>query len=293
MDLNAAQMFVSVVQAGSLSAAADRLGIPLPTLSRRVRELERQLKVQLLERSVRGTKLTDAGTRLYEHASRGIEALAEGEQAVMSDQARLKGRLRLSLPPTFEPWWELLAIFQQRYPGIRVHVYTTERRVDLVEDGIDVALRVGTIAHETMVARHVLTYRHMLVASPLLVERLGVPDAPDALHRFPCVVWSVGANANGAWRLGDQVIEPRALLTTNDYAHLRSRALAGEAVTELPPFLAAKAIREGQLVALLPEHPMPEQQINLLYPSHRHPSAIVRTYLDFCQQHVSQLIDAQ
>lgn len=292
MDLNAAQMFVSVVQAGSLSAAADRLGIPLPTLSRRVRELERQLKVQLLERSVRGTKLTDAGARLYEHASRGVEALAEGEQAVMSDQARLKGRLRLSLPPTFEPWWELLASFQQRYPDIRVHLYSTERRIDLVEDGIDVALRVGSITHETMVARHVLTYRHILVASPSLVERLGLPDTPDALHRFPCAAWSVGANANSAWRLGDQMFEPHTVLTTNDYAHLRSRALAGEAVTELPPFLAATAIREGQLVALLPDHPLPEQQINLLYPSHRHPSAIVRAYVDFCQQHFSGIFDS-
>ncbi|MCF4991706.1 LysR family transcriptional regulator, partial [Pseudomonas gessardii] len=183
MDLNAVNMFVSVVQAGSLSAAADRLGVPLPTLSRRVRELERQLKVQLLERSVRGTRLTDAGTRLYEHASRGVEALAEGEQAVISDQAQLKGRLRLSLPPAFEPWWELLAAFQRRYPDIRVHAYTTERRVDLVEDGIDVALRVGTITHETMVARQVLSYRHVLVASPLLVERLGMPDTPEALYR--------------------------------------------------------------------------------------------------------------
>jgi DNA-binding transcriptional LysR family regulator len=192
--------------------------------------------------------------------------------------------LRLSLPPTFEPWWELLAIFQQRYPDIRVHVYSTERRVDLVEDGIDVALRVGSITHETMVARHVLTYRHILVASPLLVERLGLPDTPDALHRFPCAAWSVGTDASGAWRLGDQVFESKAVLSTNDYAHLRSRALAGEVVTELPPFLAAKAIRERQLVALLPEHPLPEQQINLLYPSHRHPSAIVRAYLDFCQQ---------
>lgn len=291
MDLNAAQMFVSVVQAGSLSAAANRLGIPLPTLSRRIRELERHLKVQLLERSVRGTKLTDAGTRLYEHASRGIEALVEGEQAVMSDQARLKGRLRLSLPPSFEPWWELLAAFQQRYPDIRVYVYTTERRVDLVEDGIDVALRVGTVAHESMVARRVLTYRHVLVASPLLVERLGLPETPDALHRFPCATWGVGANANGTWRLGGSVFEPKALLTTNDYAHLRSRALAGEVVTELPPFLAAKAISDGRLVALLSEHPMPELQINLLYPSHRHPSAIVRAYLDFSQQRISEKID--
>ena len=123
MDLNAIRMFVAVVQAGSLSAAATRLGMPLPTLSRRVRDLERQLKVQLLERSARGAKLTDAGTRLYEHAGRGIEALLEAEQAVASDQAHLKGRLRLSLPQTFEPWWDLLAAFQRRFPDIRVHVY--------------------------------------------------------------------------------------------------------------------------------------------------------------------------
>src|SRR6478609_8898152 len=98
VDLNATRMFVGVVQAGSLSAAASRLGIPLPTLSRRIRDLERQLKVQLLERSARGAKLTDAGSRLYQHASRGIEALVEAEQVVVSDQARLKGRLRLCCP---------------------------------------------------------------------------------------------------------------------------------------------------------------------------------------------------
>ncbi|ULU24355.1 LysR family transcriptional regulator [Dyella terrae] len=291
MDLNAVQMFVSVVQAGSLSAAADRLEIPLPTLSRRIRELERQLKVQLLERSVRGTKLTDAGTRLFEHASRGIEALAEGEHAVMSDQARLKGRLRLSLPPTFEPWWELIARFQQRYPDIRVHVHTTERRVDLIEDGIDVALRVGIITHETMVARHVITYRHVLVASPALVARLGLPDTPSDLHRFPCAAWGVDGHARGTWHLGEQRVDSQAVLTANDYAHLRSRALAGEVVTELPPFLAAAGIRDGRLIALLPDHLMPEQQINLLYPSHRHPSAIVRAYLDFCREYALQLLE--
>lgn len=292
MDLNAVRMFVGVVQSGSLSTAADRLGVPLPTLSRRIRELERELKVQLLERSVRGTRLTEVGTRLYEHASRGVEALAEGEQAVTSDQARLKGRLRLSLPPGYEPWWELLSEFQRHYPDIQLRVYTTERRVDLIEDGIDVALRVGTITHESMVARRMLSYRHVLVASPELIARLGTPDTPDALHRFPCAVWSLGSNADAVWRLGEHSVEPAALLSTNDYVHLRSRALSGEAVTELPPFLAAGALNEGRLIALLPEHPLPEQQINLLFPSHRHPSAIVRVYLDFCTRYVQESMQA-
>jgi DNA-binding transcriptional LysR family regulator len=167
-------MFVGVVQAGSLSAAATRLGIPLPTLSRRIRDLERQLNVQLLERSARGAKPTDAGSRLYEHASRGIEALLEAEQAVVSDQARLKGRLRLSLPQTVEPWWELLAAFQRRYPDIQVYVYSTERRVDPIEDGIDVALRVGAIVHEAMVARRILSFRNIDDEVAPAVESVGV-----------------------------------------------------------------------------------------------------------------------
>jgi DNA-binding transcriptional LysR family regulator len=292
MDLNATRMFVGVVQSGSLSAAASRLGIPLPTLSRRIRDLEQQLKVQLLVRSARGAKLTDAGSRLYQHASRGIEALVEAEQAVVSDQARLKGRLRLSLPQTVEPWWELLAAFQRRYPDIQIYVYSTERRVDLIEDGIDVALRVGAIVHEAMVARRILSFRNIVVASPELVERFGLPDEPDALHRFPCAVWASRIDVPARWELGGHVIEPKAVLSTNDYHHLCSRALGGDVVTELPPFLAAAPIREKRLVPLLPQYPLPEWPINLLYPSHRHQSTIVRTYLDFCQSYLPKIVQA-
>lgn len=292
MDLNAARMFVAVVQAGSLTAAAHKLGIPLPTLSRRMRELERQLKVQLLERSAQGTRLTDAGARLYEHANRGVEALLEAEQAVVSDQARLKGRLRLSLPSPFEPWWELLMAFQQRYPDIQVNVHATERRVDLVADGIDVALRVGTIVHEAMVARRIFSYRHILVASPSLLQRCGIPEQPEDLHRFPCAVWSAGIDVQARWPLGQQVIDPAELLSSNDYRHLCALAVGGHAVTELPPFMASGPIREKRLVPLLPRHPLPERSIHLLYPSHRHPSTIVRTYLDFCEAHLPHILRA-
>lgn len=292
MDLNAVRMFVQVVQSGSLSAGAVRLRLPLPTVSRRIRELEHQLNVQLLERSARGTRLTDAGTRLYERAVFGIEALHEAEQAVVSDQARLKGRLRLSLPPTFEPWWDLLSLFQTRYPDIQLHVFNTERRVDLVEEGIDVALRVGNVVHEAMVARRMFAYRHVLVAGRSMVERMGLPESVQELSRFPCAAWSPGVGVAARWHLGDGTIVPSTVLTTNDYAHLRKLALAGEIVTELPPFLAAPALRAGELVALLPDKPMPEVQIHLLYPSHRHPSAIVRTYLDFCQLEAPLLLAA-
>ena len=181
----------------------------------------------------------------------------------------------------------MLSAFQQRYPDIRLHVYTTERRVDLIADGIDVALRVGAIGQEALVARRVLPFRNVLVASPGFIHRTGMPRTPDDLRQFPCAVWCPGGDTSNTWRLGKYAIEPNAVVSTNDYAHLCRCVIAGEFVTELPPFLAAKPIREGMLIALLPEHPLPETQVNHVYASYRHPSAILRTYLDFCQSRIS------
>src|SRR5258707_2338799 len=286
MDLIAVGMFIAVVRAGSLSSASQKTRVPLATLSRNVRELEEELGAQLLERSARGTRLTDAGLLLYEHASRGIDALHDGELAVTSQQAVLKGRLRLSIPPSFEPWWELLAAFQRAHPDIQVSVYTTERTVDLSIEGIDVALRIGPVVHETLVARRLLRYRHVLVASPALVERFGTPTGPDALLALPCAIWVRGADPHQPWRLGERQLEPTAALAVNDYLHLRQRAIAGDVVTELPPFLATEALRDGRLVALLPDFPFAEQEMNLLYQRQRHPSRVVRAYLDYCQREV-------
>lgn len=290
MDLKAAQMFVAVVRAGSLSAAAAKTRVPLATLSRNVRQLEEELAVQLLERSARGTKLTDAGMLLYEHASRGIDALHEGELAVTSHQNVLKGRLRLSIPPSFEPWWELLAAFQREQPDIQVVVYTTERAVDLSMEGIDIAFRVGAVVHESLVAKRLLRYRHVLVASPALLERFGTPTSPDALFALPAGVWVRDANTHRRWRLGEREIEPTPVLAVNDYLHLRQRAIRGDVVTELPPFLATEALRDGRLVPLLPEYPLPEQEVSLLYQRQQQPSRVVRAYLDYCQRAVGRYL---
>ncbi|MCJ7798013.1 MAG: LysR substrate-binding domain-containing protein [Thermoleophilia bacterium] len=290
MDLKAAEMFIAVVRAGSLSAASLKMRVPLATLSRNVRQLEEELAVQLLERSARGTKLTDAGMLLYEHASRGIDALHEGELAVTSHRHVLKGRLRLSIPPSFEPWWELLAAFQREHPDIQVVVYTTERAVDLSMEGIDIALRIGPVVHESLVAKRLLRYRHILVASPALVERFGMPTSPDALFALPAGIWVRDANAHRPWRLGEREIEPTPILAVNDYLHLRQRAIQGDIVTELPPFLAAEALRDGRLVALLVNHPFPEQEVSLLYQRQQQPSRVVRAYLDYCQRAVGRYL---
>lgn len=292
MDLNAVQMLVAIVQAGSMTAGAERLGVPLPTVSRRIRALEKALKVELLERSARGVKLTEAGTRLFEHASRGLDLLQEGRDALVSEQAQIKGKLRLSVPPSFSPWWSLISDFQKEHPDIRVHLLSTERRVHPVEDGIDVALRVGRVEHEALIARHLLDYRHVVVASPQFIEYYGVPSNPQDLSRFPCATWSLGTNTNAKWQFPGLSVEPNAVLSTNDSMHLLHSALAGEVLTELPPFIVKEAIERGQLVRLLRDYPLPESSLNLLYPAHRHPSAVVRTYLEYCRRRVPWLVDA-
>jgi len=291
VDLNAAEMFIAVVRAGSLSAAAQKTRVPLATLSRNVRELEDSLGVQLLERSARGTKLTEAGMQLYEHASRGIDALHDGELAVTSRKAALAGRLRLSIPPSFEPWWDLVAAFQREHPEIQVAVYTSERAVDLGIEGIDVALRIGPVLQESLVAKRLLRYRHVLVASPTLLGRLAAKVlAPDALLAVPCGVWAPDPGTRPPWRLGERVIQPTAIVAVNDYLHLRRRALAGDVVTELPPFLAIEDLRAGRLVALLPDFPLPEQEVSLLWPQQRHPTRVVRAYLDYCERAVARYL---
>ncbi|WP_311970858.1 LysR family transcriptional regulator [Pseudomonas baltica] len=292
MDLNAVQMLVTIVQAGSMTAGAERLGVPLPTISRRIRALEQELKVELLERSARGVKLTEAGARLFEHASRGLDLLQEGRDALVSDQAHIKGKLRLSVPPSFSPWWQLISDFQKAHPDIRVHLLSTERRVHPVEDGIDVALRVGRVEHEALIARHLLDYRHVLVASPQFLESNGRPNSPQDLSRFPCATWSLGTNTTSTWRFPDLSMEPNAVLSTNDSMHLLHSAMSGEVITELPPFIVKEPIRRGQLVQLLSDYPLPEFSLNLLYPPHRHPSAVVRTYLEYCRRRIPWLVDA-
>ncbi len=282
MDLNAAEMFVAVVRAGSLSAAAKKTGIPLATLSRNLRDLEASLGVQLLGRSARGTKLTDAGAVLYEHAGRGVDALHDGELSVRSEKSRLRGRLRVSIPPSFEPWWELLADFRRAHPEIQLAVYTSERPVELGIEGVDVALRVGMAVHESLVARRLGRYRHVLVASPALVERCGTPRTIEALGTLPCAVWERDPGTRRPWVLGERAVDVTPVLSVNDHLHLRARAIAGDFVTELPPFLAAGPLRDGRLVALLPAHPFPEQDVSLLYQRQRQPSPVVRAYLDHC-----------
>lgn len=289
MDLNALNMFVMAARSGSLTAAARENNIPLPTLSRRIQELERELKVLLLERTAKGCKVTEAGKRLLNHASSAMDILNDAEQSVVSGNPHITGRLRLTLPQSMELWWEIIRQFQQTYPRIAISVYSTERRVDLISDGVDVALRVGTIADDSVVARHLMDFRHILVASPELLKASRPLLEPSDLMRFPCAAWGSVIDARPVWMLGNHAYDVPAIFTVNDYLHLRAGALAGDFITELPAFFAAEYIKRGELTELLPEHPLPYSSLHLVYKKQQHISSTARAYIDFCTAHIAKL----
>ena len=280
MDLNSARMFAHVVTNGSFSAAAKAMGVPVATVSRRVAELEKTLDARLLERSTRKLRLTAAGSTLYEYAIRGVEEFDAGLLALTEQQHELKGVLRLSMPPSFEPMWGLLERFQLSYANIELEVMITERRIDFIEDGIDVVLRVGALQTQSAVARKLADYRHKLVAAPTFLELYDIQSPRDLLDA-PCVAWGkLGQQIQ--WCLGEEIIQVSAKLRVNDYLQIRAAVLGGKCISEIPPSFCETFLQSRELVEVLPNYPLPEQTASLLYPSRKHLSRITRAFIDFC-----------
>ena len=243
VDLNSVGLFVAAAQAGSLGEAAPRTGVPLATLSRRVRSLEESLGVRLVERSTQGLTLTDAGARLFASAAPALALLTQAEHDV-HDASGVSGTLRISMPPHFEPLWETIEAFGQRHSGVRFDILVTDRRVDLAADGIDVAIRVGEGGRATLIGRTLARYRHRLVAAPAYLETLSLRQ-PEDLRHARCACWRSAATPT--WHLGETAVALVPVVATNDYQHLLRLALGGRVVTELPPFLAHAPLGQGRL----------------------------------------------
>jgi DNA-binding transcriptional LysR family regulator len=192
------------------------------------------------------------------------------------------------MPPHFDPLWPVFEAFGGRHPAVRFDVFVTERRVDLVADGVDVAIRVGDGGRGSYVGRTLASYRHRLVAAPALLER-AASRHPDDLARVACACWRTGAPP--AWQLGDTLVPVEPVVTTNDYRHLLHLALAGRVVTELPPFLACGPLERGLLVAALPDHPLPRQPVRALVADSRLLSPLIREFLDFAASNVASALD--
>lgn len=215
MDYNATKAFIAVVQAGSFSTASQRAKIPISTLSRKVTELEQQLGVQLLERSKQGVRLTSQGQVFFEQAVMGMELLEQASKSVQSTH-QLAGKIRVSIPPNFSLWWDLLIDFQKAYPEVRVFCHSSDRLVDLFEDGIDVALRMGELHTDRVVSKSIATINTVFVASPTLFERFDKPTTIKQLFQLPIAEWANVNSQHFIWKMGKEKIRYEPYFSIND-----------------------------------------------------------------------------
>ena len=283
--------FVRVVEAGGITEAARRMSLAKSAVSRRLSDLEARLKVQLLIRTTRRLTLTDTGRAFYDRCVRLLADLEEAEHAVTSAHADLTGTLRLAAPLSFglRHLAPALDAFLERHPALSVDLDLNDRRVNLVEDGVDVAIRIGRPGESSLIARRLASVRRVVVASPAYWDAHGRPARPADLasHRgltytnIPDTeAWGfVSTDAPG--NTAGSVARPRARVRANNGDLLAALAAAGHGVAVLPTFLVSEWIESGRLEAVLAEHAHPTLDAWVVYPPTRHLSRRVRAFIDF------------
>jgi len=287
-DFNSLMIFAAVVKAKSFSEAARRLKMPLASVSRRVADLEAELGVRLLERSTRSLRLTEVGAEVLEYAERSLEISEAVDSIVSNHKATVSGVLRLSAPPNVSDslLTPLVSAFRASYPNVRVQALITERHVDHIADGVDLAFRVGVLKDASLVARRILTYRHRLVASPQYLQRVEPPKKPSDLLSHTMIAfsyWKPEASFTFVRASGKdkETITFIPYLSMNDFAGLTPALLAGEGIGELPPIVQPELVRDGRLVEVMPDWHFPTFDLSLVHLSNRLVPRPVRLFKEF------------
>lgn len=280
-DLGEILTFTRVVQGGSFTAAASQLGMPKSTVSRKISDLEARVGARLLQRTTRTVRLTDVGRIYYDHCVRAVAELEEAELAVAQAQAVPRGTLRVTAPMTFAVLGPILAEYLDLYPEVRIDLVCSDRRVDLIEERFDLALRAGPSPDSSLVARKVGMIRRCLFAAPALLKRIGRPQQPSDLADKPCVVFAPEGNTwtlSSGSRQQQVAVQPR--LSVNDYDLLRAVARSGFGIALLPEHQCLDDVAAGLLGCVLPAWEARDVPVFALYPSTRHLSPKVIALVD-------------
>jgi DNA-binding transcriptional LysR family regulator len=287
MDLNELLVFAKVVQAGSFTAAAAVLRMPKSTVSRKVSELEARVGAQLLQRTTRKLRLTEVGRAYFERCARVVAEAEQAEQVVTGMQATPHGLLRVTAPLNFPLLGPLAAGFLAHYPEVQLELVCTDRRVDLVAEGFDVAVRAGALTDSTLIARRLGSIERVVVVSPAYVEAHGAPRKPADLERHDCLVFSGGRESNlWALRSGNKAVtvQVRARMVVNDFDMLHAAALMGAGVAMLGEHTCAADLAAGRLQRMLPGWNSPGTPLHALYPGSRHVPPKVSAFVDFLRE---------
>jgi DNA-binding transcriptional LysR family regulator len=283
MDLNEMLIFTRVVQGSSFTAAAQLLGMPKSSVSRKVSELEDRLGARLLQRTTRKLGLTDVGRVYYERCARIIGEIEEADQAVGSMQAAPCGPLRVTAPLSFGMLGPIVAEYLRRYPSVQLELVCTDRRVDLVEEGFDVAIRAGQLDDSTLVARNLGAIERVLVATPAYLKSKGTPKTPAELTPHSCISFGPGG-APTVWTLfaGDKKTEVRitSRLSVNDLELMLDVVRSGAGIALMPKFICAEDLRAGKLRQILRDYCSAATPVHALYPTTRHLSPKVLAFVE-------------
>lgn len=290
--LRAMETFVAVVEGGNFTEAAQRLEMSSVMVGKYVRELEGRLGARLLERTTRRQSLTDAGRVFYEDAKRALEHVRMAETSIERLRASPSGTLRISAPITFGSCViaPLAATFQQLYPLVRIELELSNRVVDLIDEGFDLAIRIGDLGDADLIARPLTMYRMVICASPDYLARHGRPETPQDLSAHHCLFHTVWNSRNG-WKLRgwDGVQLPMdPVFTCNDGNGLRIAAIAGAGLLLQPEVLVAHDLASGTLVPVLQAYLPEPHPIHIVHRHDRRPLPKLTHFIAHLLAHVAE-----
>ncbi|WP_230166935.1 LysR family transcriptional regulator [Pseudomonas mediterranea] len=295
MDLNDVALFVQVVRAGSFAEAGRRLGMPPSTVSRRVQLLEATLGTRLMQRTTRRLVLTDAGNNFYAESADQIDALLRVAGEVSNDSTQIAGRVRVAAPVDFFSWFPAQAIAQfiAEHPRVNLEFELNDARVDLLGEGIDVALRGGD-RDPSLFARKLGTSCQTLVASPGYLAAHGVPAQPGDLSAHHCITSPSHGGSRTTWRLGGvhnqaTTVEVAGPFQANTSSAQLEGALAGLGIALLPAALSATHVEAGRLKEVLPDYTSGAIGVHFVYHSRRQLPRAVSAFIDFAANTIKEL----
>ncbi|WP_022947191.1 LysR family transcriptional regulator [Methylohalobius crimeensis] len=285
--LTSMRVFARVAQSGSFAAAAKELGVSRAMATKHVMYLENSLGVRLLNRTTRRISLTEAGVAYLERCLQILEDIEETELSVAQLHTEPQGLLRISTPPFFGTFHlaPTVAAYMQQYPKVRVDIDIRGGVVDVVAEGLDLAIRLGELPDSSLIARKLASSPRVVCGAPDYFEKHGRPREPQDLRSHNCLVnW--GFEPHDQWRFtgpdGEvSTIRVSGTLQANTADPLRLAAIHGAGLVVLPTYIVGQDLSKGRLEAVLQDHELPAMDIYAVYPHRRHLSAKVRTFLDF------------
>ncbi|MEG0634710.1 MAG: LysR family transcriptional regulator [Pseudomonas sp.] len=284
------RVFAQVMESGSFTAAADKLGLSKQFVSRRLMQLEARLGVRLLNRSTRRLDVTPLGQAYYEAALRLLGEVRQVEESISGDTEEPRGTVRLSAPLSFalQHLDTLLPEFLSRYPQVSVEVDLSDRSVDLLAEGYDLALRIGVLEDSTLIARNIASIDRVYCASPDYLARRGTPLHPEQLRQHDCLPY--GHTPQVQWRFVESgkplSINVSGRMRVNNGEMLREAAIGGLGVTYLPHFIVRAALEQGRLVRVLDDFRSEPLMLSALYPQHRQRSRPVQALIAYIKAHM-------